>query len=468
MARHECYYPWKGMIINAMNDINVACCHYVFSGAAFDPSKGEDVRSFWNGSWFRSLRQCLARGEDLRGTGCEGCRELAVKAYTSFEIPEGLNSTQRENFAMAVESYRIGEELVAHDPCEYRLDFGRQCNLACIMCPQLDVRKQGKTPSLPFDYLKTQTEAFSKAERILFFGGEPLFIKDSRQFLQHMIDTPVLRDVMPHIVTNGQNLNDFVPGLEAFNRLALNMSIDAIGDIFEYIRRGAKWKRMEENVEMLVQLRSPDKNWSLGVNAAILKSSIPGLPDLVRWCVERGIDLIHFARLTATKYTINEDVLTYPELLKEIPGWENSLNEARGLCADAGYENAAIFLEDYISKLVKARGRECSTSFVEKQYEDVLPDTSTLAGKKVAIWGTGGYFRSVFSEWFEANVDKIDFQGFIDSNKDRWGKVFCGFRVIAPEVLQENSVDVVIVASGYREDIARRIEKMNVDGLVVV
>lgn len=81
-----------------------------------------------------------------------------------------------------------------------------------------------------------------------------------------------------------------------------------------------------------------------------------------------------------------------------------------------------------------------SDSFVKSVF-------SGLEGKKVAIWGTGGYYKKHFREYVASNKDKHDFVGLFDSDKAKHGTQLDGMTVFSPEKLKELDIDVIAIAS---------------------
>lgn len=78
------------------------------------------------------------------------------------------------------------------------------------------------------------------------------------------------------------------------------------------------------------------------------------------------------------------------------------------------------------------------------------------------IWGTGKVAQQIAKE-YEEQLEGLNILGYIDNDMDRQGTIFEGKRVFAPDVLLENRMCFIIIASSYRKEIQSQIEK-NIHG----
>lgn len=466
MYKYHCPDPWLGMCVSFNGNVSVNCCQYQFSGMHWEPDTKLDLMSYWNDSWFQDVRTVLKKGK-LAGSGCSHCIGASIVMDPTLpEIPVGLNEKQQANYERALESYKKRDLSVDHYPCSYIFDFGRQCNLNCVMCTQTDVRKQHKKENqLSADRLMEQAEVLSYASKILFFGGEPLFIPESRKFLHHMLTDPRLLDVEFEMVTNGQLLGDFLPLLPNKDRIHLIVSLDSIEENYEHIRKGGKWDRVSKNIDEFVRLKHEhDKNrWRLLISTVLMKTSLERIDEFVQWCVDRGADLI-FYPMFQTRYNGNEDVLRNPDLLKEVDDWEGKLKRAVDILHKAGKSGEKEDLQSYFDRLNKAVLSGGEAKATGEAYEEGLTDLH-LAGKRVAIWGTGSYYNITYAKWLQGNVSDFEFMGFIDNNEALWGTSVDGYEVYSPEILKKNDVDVVILATVYKSQIAEQVRRMGIENV---
>lgn len=466
MYKYNCPDPWLGMCVSFNGNVSVNCCQYQFSGMRWEPGSRLDLLAYWQDPWFSKLRETLRSGK-LKGSGCNLCiSSKALLDPTSPEIPEGLNTKQYDNYNKALESYAKRELEVEHYPCTYIFDFGRQCNLNCIMCTQTDVRRQHKRDNqLSAERLMEQADVISHASKVLFFGGEPLFIPESRKFLDHMLTDPRLLDVEAEMVTNGQLLGDFLPKFPNKDRMHLIVSLDSIGEQHERIRKGGKWSRVSNNIDEFVRLRElhSKKHWTLLVSSVLMKTSLKVVDEFVQWVVDRDADMI-FYPMFQTRYNGDEDVLRNPALLKEVGDWEGKLERSVDILDKAGKTREREELQSYLDRLRKAARIGGESKACGEAYDEALSDIE-LSGKRVAIWGTGSYYKITFAKWLEGNIDDFEFLGFIDNNSSIWGDKLDGYDIHSPEMLKEQDVDVVIIATVYKSQIADQVRRMGVENV---
>lgn len=130
--------------------------------------------------------------------------------------------------------------------------------------------------------------------RLYITGGEPFINERIKQVLDHLIDTGAAGHIGLELSTNCTHVDPrFVEKLGKFRELTLWLSIDAVGDSFEYIRHPARWSVVDRNVRFLKQTR--------GLHCAILPVvqmyNILGIADLFRYCdalgMEFGMNILH-------------------------------------------------------------------------------------------------------------------------------------------------------------------------------
>jgi MoaA/NifB/PqqE/SkfB family radical SAM enzyme len=144
--------------------------------------------------------------------------------------------------------------------------FDNVCNLKCRMCSSgqshlwfdEELELYGKTIS-PTKYIKNtlySTLSISELEVIKIYGGEPLHTNEADLFFKRVIDQGKIQNLSIEISTNGTVLP--MPNvLEAFLKcrsLRLNISIDAYGNLNEYIRSGSDWNVIVENMKFFDSL----------------------------------------------------------------------------------------------------------------------------------------------------------------------------------------------------------------------
>jgi hypothetical protein len=158
------------------------------------------------------------------------------------------------------------------DTIKIELQLDEECNAACIMCNSSNSttwRKytkntvRGVIPILELH--KTTVEEriesvlelvdFNKVRQVHFYGGEP-FSTDTQLTMLREIAEP--HRVKLVYVTNGSYLPDeeTLERWKSFESINLMMSIDGIGEHFNYLRWPLKWHQVESNLRFYRDLLS--------------------------------------------------------------------------------------------------------------------------------------------------------------------------------------------------------------------
>jgi len=109
----------------------------------------------------------------------------------------------------------------------------------------------------PFDDSDNWWESFEKLlpyfRRVEFAGGEPLMdpyhykILDKLAEYGHQIELKYATNGTTLGIKGGRTIHDYWP---KFKSIAVNVSIDGIHDVYEYIRGNGKFSEVEENVKV--------------------------------------------------------------------------------------------------------------------------------------------------------------------------------------------------------------------------
>jgi organic radical activating enzyme len=151
------------------------------------------------------------------------------------------------------------------------LKINNTCTLACRMCDSWSSSKweqYADTPGIMQMYLIPQDNRWHResmdilaemidAKVVKFTGGEPLLIPQVRKIVQQLVDDDIAPAIELHLVSNGmQDFTDWLPLFEKFKHVRITVSIDALGDRYEYIRPHASWSQVEHNVLELSENRT--------------------------------------------------------------------------------------------------------------------------------------------------------------------------------------------------------------------
>jgi MoaA/NifB/PqqE/SkfB family radical SAM enzyme len=182
-----------------------------------------------------------------------------------------------------------------------RMDTINLCNLRCKMCYySLDYHRKREQMDLPL-FRKIAAEVFPKT-RFLYLScaTEPLMNKQFAEFVRVTSEYGV---PFTSFCTNGQLLTKAVA--EACIEAGLSeiiFSIDgATAATYEAIRRGGKWERLLDNLDMLVAMKrqAGAQHPAVRINFTCMESNIRELPAMVAFAAEHGARSLHVRHLVA-------------------------------------------------------------------------------------------------------------------------------------------------------------------------
>jgi len=275
-----CMHPFTGLATREDGAIKV-CCRSQPIGWIQE----ESLEEVWNGNAMREVRKQVLNNErpdvckpcfDLEDQGVESLRQRHIAGV----IPEARANLYPDALdALEEEDYTMPFELPTME-----IKLNNLCNLKCRMCNPLDstswkdwdqvtefykkennyliptvdalVSKPGQYIG-PFDNSDNWWTSFEKLlpyfRRVEFAGGEPLMDPYHYKILDML--APYGKNIEIKYATNGTTLgikggrtiHDYWP---KFKSVAVNVSIDGIHDVYEYIRGNGKFSEIEENIKV--------------------------------------------------------------------------------------------------------------------------------------------------------------------------------------------------------------------------
>lgn len=169
------------------------------------------------------------------------------------------------------------------------------CNLRCTICGS----------QMHYDRVGAQRRAmdigvFRKVAETLFpllaeveinSRGEPLVYPH----IEEVLDTIRRYGCNLKLQSNATLLTSSVVDLLSAQRGFLNFSIDATGELFNQVRRGGDWKKVDEGLRALLKKRDPDKT-IVQLYPTMTRRTLPDMLNLVKWAADAGMDAVYFHR----------------------------------------------------------------------------------------------------------------------------------------------------------------------------
>ena len=137
-------------------------------------------------------------------------------------------------------------------------------------------------PELVLENLKELD--LSNLRTINFKGGEPLLNSETLAILRYLDEQSILSNVSIIMVSNGTYINqEIIDVFKKCKNISFNLSLDGIGDLFNYIRYGdAKFTDIEPVVARLNEL----SNISIHFQVAVMNYNIFNLEEIREWVVK--------------------------------------------------------------------------------------------------------------------------------------------------------------------------------------
>ncbi|MDJ0765548.1 MAG: glycosyltransferase [Myxococcota bacterium] len=322
--RTMCGLPWSKMELAPTSW--GPCCHIRFGMNEF-PTTIDDIKSLWNSTPIVRLRKRLVEG-NLENTPCEKCYDRMFTTDHDI-LGMGPNLPRYSEHGPAFDAvydeankwYRQGRIVLPTLPIELYGFTSEACNLKCRMCHQ-NVNKS-HLPAKVFCSLLSQM-GWENLDRMGWVGGETLLTKDALEILGFTANANPLGTCV-YITTNGTLLHRHVDSIDKIDNLLMTISIDGVRDVYEYIRRGAKWDRICENMMILKKMRANHPSWRININSIVMKSTYHCLIELID--LAEALDATLFFAPVNGEYP-SDNCFDNPEILNDPNEFDTKMLEA--------------------------------------------------------------------------------------------------------------------------------------------
>jgi MoaA/NifB/PqqE/SkfB family radical SAM enzyme len=333
-------HPFTGLATREDGAVKVCCRSHPIGFIQDDTLEG-----IWNNDAMKRIRQQILNGE--RPPECAPCFNLEDQGVESLRqrhingvIPEAriklypnAVDTMREDYTMPFEIPTI------------EIKLNNLCNLKCRMCNPLDstswtdweqvekfYKKEDNFLVQKIDTLSLKTKPFLDSfvdtdnwwasfekllpyfRRVEFAGGEPLMDPTHYKILDMLasygdnIEIKYATNLTTLGINKGRTIYDYWP---KFKSVAVNVSIDGIGDSYEYIRGNANWNELVDNIKRIQSI----SNISRIVGAvAVQVSNIMVLDKMIEYFLD-DIGIVFYTNMVQYPNVLSAQVIP-PELQK--------------------------------------------------------------------------------------------------------------------------------------------------------
>jgi MoaA/NifB/PqqE/SkfB family radical SAM enzyme len=306
-----CMYPWNNLEFKPNGTVR-PCCLYAepivdSSGKQFNMTnkKSFSVDDIYLSPAMKTLRQNFRDG--IKPNGCKKCWK---------EEDAGKKSDRMlYNWVLRDQLYNIDyESEQIENITSIDLKLGNLCNLSCRICddqssstwatetlsnlPVLTEKKkhpayislrQGEWPKTQLSFWDEFVKLLPNLIYCQFAGGEPLMLPYQFDVLRKAIELDCAKNITLRYNTNGTQCPDAIFDLwREFKLVHLDVSIDDVGDRFEYQRNGASWNQVIKNIRRFNQERRP--NFKTQVSTAVNIMNVLYLPEICEWYNSENFD----------------------------------------------------------------------------------------------------------------------------------------------------------------------------------
>lgn len=275
---HFCIAPWTHTYVSPQGERRLCCAsresstfqrQYIDaegdpSTSSFDPSTLDE---HWNSPYMMDIRKRILAGEKI--DQCQVCNDQILNLHT-----------YRKYFTETLFPHKIQEAIDSTDadgrtsmfPISYDYRISNKCNFKCRMCGEqlsssweAEKRKHNKinkndrwmdptVRKLIYTFEKEVLEVElqqavdeQRIEEIYWVGGEPLMWDLHWDIIKQLVESGQSKEVALRYNTNLSRIDNLYDYLPYFKNINLCASIDAVGDVGEYIRSGLVWKHWLDN-----------------------------------------------------------------------------------------------------------------------------------------------------------------------------------------------------------------------------
>lgn len=281
------------------------CCH---SRTYLDDDKGEKI--YWHShrlgdAWLSPTRMEIqsALSQGQQHPNCQACWD---------EESAGRDSRR----TITNQQYPDLEESPA-SPALMDLKLGNTCNLACRTCwPEVSSKwykdywtvydQSNGDYKTYLDRWKSIQQSYDKDNTVLWddlrswladvqyidiYGAEPMLLYRLFDILKWAVANDHAKSQSLHINTNGTIWNTgYMTILTGFQKVNFDISIDGVGQHYDYIRYGETWSVVDDNLNAYQALAKNFPNIDLCVCVTVSILNIYYLDEIWEHMIQRGLN----------------------------------------------------------------------------------------------------------------------------------------------------------------------------------
>jgi hypothetical protein len=284
MSNFYCAAPWRGLHINPQGNVKTCC--------AGNPNmlgnlNANTIEEILNTDLMAEIRASLAQGQPH-----EYCSNCVKAERFGADSERAWHNRVNPNFDYAT----AGDKY--HYPVIFDVRWNTTCNLSCNYCGPSCSSKWAGIKNIPFrsgtrPYYEQVCEFLEQhgehIHEVALVGGEPLLLPENDRLLDVIPESTIIT-----LITNMSvdlTKNKIFQKLSQRRNVGWSMSFDNVGDRFEYVRHGADWKLLQDNLQTVKYLMKNNSHWG-GIHAVYNIYSATRLCEFRQFAEDTGTTVL--------------------------------------------------------------------------------------------------------------------------------------------------------------------------------
>jgi len=323
-TKHFCVLPW--IHFHAWPDKRIMPCCVADSNKPVSSTDKKTVLDMMNSERYKEIRVSMLKDEYVEE--CKRCYEL--EGYGLWSLRQSNNTRRLQSSKTLVENTKDDGEITDFKMKYLDIRFSNLCNMKCRTCgPACSSRWAEEYVQMYGDKGKENLETFFNMKKIVvsnneknnllnklepylldveevyFAGGESLITKEHYDILDYWLEnhhTDVELTYTTNFLTLRYKDKNAIDYWKKFKNVQIWASLDAMGDVIQFLRHGANWEQIVKNIN---ELKKEVPHVKFGITPTISLYNIFDFPKLHEWLIKN--EIIDFS-----ENSMRLNILTYP------------------------------------------------------------------------------------------------------------------------------------------------------------